>query len=89
MDHCVRDTLDMHQLAMIIMMFADDLVSDSCQAICDHYTTLIGTRMLLESYYCQISSIRRTCVGNKITDHSDVVRASPVGAAPTATSFST
>ena len=33
--------------------------------------------------------IRRTLVGNKIVDHSDVVGASPVGAAPTTSSFST
>ena len=39
--------------------------------------------------YCQISNIRRTFVGNKIVDHSDVVGASPAGAAPTASSFST
>ena len=38
--------------------------------------------------YRQISNIRRTLVGNDIIDHSDVVGASPVGAAPT-TSFST
>ena len=44
----------------------------------DHF--LLSTR--------QVSNIRRTLVGNKIADHSDVVRASPVGAAPT-TSFST
>ena len=31
----------------------------------------------------------RTLVGNKIVDHSDVVRASPVGTAPTASLFST
>ena len=31
----------------------------------------------------QISNIRRALVGNKIVDYSDVVRASPVGAAPT------
>ena len=30
-----------------------------------------------------------TLVGNKIVDHSDVVGASPVGAAPTTSSFST
>ena len=29
------------------------------------------------------SNIRRTLVGNKIVDHSDIVEASPVGAAPT------
>ena len=39
--------------------------------------------------YCKVSNIRRTLVGNKIVDHSDVVGASPVGAAPTTSSFST
>ena len=39
--------------------------------------------------YRQVSNIRRTFVGNKIVDHSDVVGASPVGAAPTTSSFST
>ena len=39
--------------------------------------------------YCQVSNIRRTLVGNLIVDHSDVVGASPVGAAPTTSSFST
>ena len=39
--------------------------------------------------YRKISNIRRTLVGNNIVDHSDVVGASPVGAAPTTSSFST
>ena len=39
--------------------------------------------------YRQVSNIRRTLVVNKIVDHSDVVGASPVGAAPTTSSFST
>ena len=39
--------------------------------------------------YRQVSNIRRTLVGNKIVDHSDGVGASPVGAAPTTSSFST
>ena len=39
--------------------------------------------------YRKISNIRRTLVGNKIVDHSDVVGASPVGATPTTSSFST
>ena len=39
--------------------------------------------------YCQVSNISHTLVGNKIVDHSDVVGASPVGAAPTTSSFST
>ena len=39
--------------------------------------------------YRQVFNIRRTLVGNKIDDHSDVVEASPVGAAPTTSSFLT
>ena len=38
--------------------------------------------------YPQISDIRRTLISSKIVDHSDVVGASPVGAAPTTSSFS-
>ena len=37
----------------------------------------------------QTSNITRTLVGNKTVDHSDVVASSPVGAAPTTSSFST
>ena len=39
--------------------------------------------------YRKTSSISRTLLGNKIVDNSDVVGASPVGAAPTTSSFST
>ena len=39
-------------------------------------------------YYRKTSNISRTLVANKIVDNSDVVGASPVGAAPTASSFS-
>ena len=39
--------------------------------------------------YRQISNIIRTLVGNEIVGHSDVVGASPVGAAPATSSFST
>ena len=39
--------------------------------------------------YRKTYDIRRTLVGNKIVDHSDVVGASPVGAAPTTSSCST
>ena len=40
-------------------------------------------------HYRQVSNIRCTYVCNKIVDHSDVVGASPFGAAPTTSSFST
>ena len=43
----------------------------------------------INDIYRQVSNISRTLVGNKIVDHSDVVGASPVGAAPTTSSFST
>ena len=39
--------------------------------------------------YLQVSNIRRTLADNKIVDHSDLVGASPVDAAPTTSSFST
>ena len=39
--------------------------------------------------YPKLSNISRTLVGNGIVDHSDVVGASPVSAAPTTSSFST
>ena len=39
--------------------------------------------------YCQASNIRHTLECNRIADHSDVVGALPVGAAPTTSSFST
>ena len=39
--------------------------------------------------YRQVSNIRRTWVGKGIVDHSGVVGASPVGAAPATSSFST
>ena len=38
--------------------------------------------------YREVSNISHTLVGNKIVDHSDVVGASPVGAAPTTSSLS-
>ena len=41
------------------------------------------------SIYRKTSNISRTLVGNKIVDNSDVVGASPVGAAPTTSLFST
>ena len=41
------------------------------------------------STYCKTTNIRRTLVGNKIADHSDVVGAWPVGAAPTTSPIST
>ena len=41
------------------------------------------------SKYHQTSDVRRILVGNKIVHHSDVVGASPIGAAPTTSQFLT
>ena len=41
-----------------------------------------------EIYYRQTSNTSPTLVGNNIADHSDVVGASPVGDAPTTSSYS-
>ena len=56
----------------------------------------VGDKTLLETVisqligiYRQVSNLRRTLVGYKIVDHSDVVGVSPVGAAPTTSSLST
>ena len=40
-------------------------------------------------YYCQTSNITHVLVGIKFVDLPDVVIASPIGAAETASSFST
>ena len=45
------------------------------------------SRIKLDGQYCQTSNIRCT-LGNEIVDHSNVVGASPVGTAPTTSSFS-
>ena len=42
-----------------------------------------------KTHYRKTSNISRTLAGYKIVDNSDVVGASPVGAAPTTSSFST
>ena len=45
--------------------------------------------LYLAVVYRQVSNITRTSVGYKFVDHSDVVGASPVSAAPTTSSFPT
>ena len=52
------------------------------------YTVCMGIPSLYLDYR-KTSNIRRTLVGNKLVDHSDVVGESPVGATPTTSSFST
>ena len=58
------------------------------------YTMLYGYRTQKSKHKginkrSQVSNIRRTAIGNQIVDHSNIVGAPPVGAAPTTSSFST
>ena len=55
----------------------------------DVHVVTQGESAALILNYRKTSNISRTLVGNKIVDDSDVVGASPVGAAPTTSSFST
>ena len=54
-----------------------------------YYWSVISNGISQEYMYRKTSNISRTLVGDKIVDNSDVVGASPVGAAPTTSSFST
>ena len=72
--------------------------SDSVLIVPDHFNkksllltwTQLWSKIDIEDkMYRQVYNIRHSLVGNKIVDHSDVVGASPVGAAPTTSSFST
>ena len=57
-----------------------------------YYSLLLKPRhyeSLEDKNYRKTSNISRTLVGNKVVYNSDVVGASPVGAAPTTSSFST
>ena len=51
-----------------------------------HWNWSQNTKSSSTKFHLDIS---RTSVANKIVDHSDVVGVSPVGAAPTTSSFST
>ena len=48
----------------------------------------LGDLQVILDKYRKTSNIRHTLLGNEIVDHSDVIGASPAGAAPTTSSFS-
>ena len=60
---------------------------------CNHMIVLVPWKHLSKIWsnqsqeWSQVSNIRRTLVGKKNVDHSDVVGASPFGAVPTTSSF--
>ena len=53
------------------------------------YIIVLDAQFSTKPTYRKTSNIRRNSLGNKIVDNSDVAGASPVGAAPTTSSFST
>ena len=52
-------------------------------------TVFMHVRASKAPYHRMRVNIKRTLVGNKSVNHSDVAGASPVGAAPTPSSFAT
>ena len=74
--HVLLDTLQIWHVTLVIIIGTTVLVP------------YLQVSNLFEDYH-QVSNIRRTLVGNKIVDNSDLVGASPVGATPTTSSFST
>ena len=58
-------------------------------SFCQNWNASSNKNGMLLLSLSRVFNISRTLVGNKIVDYSDVVGASPVGAAPTTSSFST
>ena len=79
---CDSQSLEYLQLCTICLMA---VISYNCSIP----TSPIAQALRIDVDYHHTSNIRRTWLGNKIVDHSDVVAASPGGAAPTTSSFST
>ena len=76
-----------YQTLLDSLMSSAMTILDSLKRVhCVWSTTARGRQI---GGYRQVSNIRCTLVANKIVDHSDAVGASPVGAAPTTSLFST
>ena len=76
--------------SQITRLFVQKIVDDNKNEIITtpKYWPFPGGESISE-WYRKTPDISRTSVGNKIVDNSDVVGASPVGAAPTTSSFLT
>ena len=70
------------------MYLIGGLAQDCSNSIANTLELLQSCVKLLK-WYRQIYNISHTLIDNNIVDHSDVVGASPAGAAPTASSFLT
>ena len=74
---------------LVCLCRSDILIDCRCFQWAIFHTPTIGVASTEHYSYRKTSNISRTLVGSKIVDNSDVVGASPVGAAPTTSSFST
>ena len=73
------------KLYIQMYLFGEDILQKTFHTDCHNtYSRLNIDRK--NKIYRQGSNIRRTLVDNEFADHSDVVGASPVGAAPTTSS---
>ena len=81
---------------MADMLSQPQCVKGECVTICQQQPLrqspwILSCHITQSRWECTVklaSNINCTLVGSKIVDHSDVVGASPVGAAPTSSSFS-
>ena len=70
----------------------DEHLEETAENLIVEHLFCVSTRGITSMFwlkYCQTSNISCTWEGNKIVDQSDVVGASPVGAAPSTSLFST
>ena len=92
----VKDTIDKEALYRVMVQCFDMHMVSVLNTHKNTYVLFSFTLLwlhysswLINVMYSKTSNISRTLVGSKIVDHSDVVGAAPVGAAPTTSSFST
>ena len=80
----------MFKISAIFFFFFKTVHSETGPMVfpCKPHDNIAFSMSPIDLMYCQSSNIRGT-LGYKIVDHSDVVGASPLSAAPTTSSFST
>ena len=83
------DCLQMGPLRVILKYWNQNTNYFYHEGTYEHVVCKMSVFFVQNANYRRISNIRRTLMRNLIVDHLDVVGASPVGAAPTASSFST
>ena len=91
---CVKDTgfewvgsqIKFRDQLECVLLLVHGCPQHSCTSNSKEY---LKDKCMILNEYRQTSNISRTLVGDQVVDHSDVFGASPVGAAPTTSLFST